>query len=68
MVYLSGCESETKYGKCIGFEDGNRNPKIVYKISVQNAVVSLILIETVIVPVYWVTDYALCPVANKIDE
>ena len=68
FLLLCGCDSATPYGKCIGFGDGTRNSKLVYKVSVKNAVVSLALIETIIVPAYWASDYVYCPIGKKTDE
>lgn len=64
LLATTGCKSSTEYGECIGIvEDGD--PELKYKISVRNAIWTLIGVETLIAPVLWLTDYAKCPVGSK---
>jgi len=64
MLTLSACTSHNQYGKCIGIADEG-NPNLIYKTDVYNTVISFILIETIIVPIFWALDYAKCPIGHK---
>ena len=59
-----GCQSETKYGKCVGVDDP-KEPNLIYKISVRNAILSIVFIETLITPIVVVVNELECPVAFK---
>jgi len=61
---VSGCRSETEYGKCVGIDD-KQDPKLEYKLSVRNTVLGIFFVETVIVPVLVLVDETYCPVGNK---
>jgi PBP1b-binding outer membrane lipoprotein LpoB len=63
-LLLSGCESSTDLGACIGIND-SENPKLVYKYSVQNIVVGALLVETIFVPIIVVLNEIKCPVDKK---
>jgi len=66
LLTLVSCSSGNSLGKCVGLEALDRDPNLVYEVSVRNALVSLIFIETLIVPVlYVVGDYIYCPVSKK---
>lgn len=58
---LTGCTTRTEYGDCIGI-DGVGKPDLVYKMSVVNAVIGVIFIETIIVPIMVLKDQTYCPV------
>lgn len=67
IALLGACNSETKYGPCLGLDDADkRDPTLVYDISVRNAFWSIIGIETIIAPIMWATDYAYCPDGKKL--
>lgn len=63
-LILTGCADKTEYGKCIGVTE-DKKPDLIYKPSVQNIVVGIILSETIIVPVVVVLDQFQCPVGRK---
>jgi len=63
-LLLVSCSGSNQHGECLGLAD-DKNPALVYKISVRNAFWSLVGIETIIAPILWATDYAYCPVDRK---
>ena len=65
VIGFVGCKSETQFGQCVGFDNDDHKPNLVYKISIRNAIVSIIFAQTIIVPVIWAFDYAYCPVEKK---
>jgi hypothetical protein len=64
LFCVSGCTSKTEYGSCIGVAD-DKDPKLVYKVSVKNAVLGIIFMETIIVPIYVLVDETYCPVGRS---
>lgn len=64
IATLAACTSSTEYGQCIGVAD-DKDPKLTYKVSVWNAFLGIILVETIIVPIYVLVDQTFCPVAKK---
>lgn len=60
----TGCTSKTEFGQCIGILD-ERDPNLVYKVHVGNMVISLLGLELILPPVYWFSQYALCPIEEK---
>jgi hypothetical protein len=64
LMLLVGCTSATEYGSCIGAFD-DRDPKLTYKVSIWNAFLAIIFVETIIVPIWVVVDETLCPVGRK---
>lgn len=64
-VLLSGCTQQTLYGDCVGFSKDDRDPSLRYELNIINAVVAIVLAETVIVPIVWATDYMYCPIGIK---
>ena len=65
LMAVAGCRSETEFGQCVGLDSQEDNPELVYSFSTRNAVVAVVFVETVVVPVVWILDYARCPVAKK---
>lgn len=63
-LLLSGCTTETDLGPRIGAFD-ERDPTLIYKVSVLNVALAVIFVETIIVPVVVVVDETVCPVAKK---
>jgi hypothetical protein len=61
---LIGCTERTSYGECIGFDE-DEDPTLKYKVDIGNAVISIILFETIIVPIIWALEEAKCPVGKK---
>ena len=61
---LAGCTTQTEYGPCVGISD-EKNPNLVYKIDVTNAVLGIVFIETIIVPIVILADETFCPIAYK---
>jgi hypothetical protein len=64
MLVLTGCQSRTDYGECIGIAD-TQNPNLVYKVSTRNAVCGIIFIETLVVPIVVLNDQFYCPVGRR---
>lgn len=63
-IFLAGCTSRTEYGQCIGLGD-DKNPALHYKVSIWNAVLSIVFVETVIVPIIVVVDELECPIGKR---
>jgi len=63
-MLASGCTSETSYGSCVGIGD-DKNPALVYKLNVVNAVVGLVFVELIVPPVIVLADETYCPVGKK---
>jgi Slime mold cyclic AMP receptor len=61
---LAGCTTRTDYGDCVGIND-NKDTHLVYKVSVWNAVLGVVFIETIIVPIIVIIDNLYCPVSKK---
>jgi hypothetical protein len=64
-VLLSGCQTRTKYGDCVGVSE-HQSSKLQYKLSVRNTVVGIIFVETVFVPVVVLVNKTYCPVGPKV--
>lgn len=64
VLLLTACSGSTEYGECIGLGD-DKDPALTYRISIWNAFWSVVFIETIIVPIEWVVDYAECPTGKK---
>ncbi len=64
---FSACESSNEYGECMGIADDPPASQECtrYRVSVWNAVLSFIFVETIIAPVLWATSYAKCPTSEK---
>ena len=63
-MFLVGCTSRTEYGNCVGLGE-DQDPALHYKVSVWNAFLGIVFVETVIVPIYVVVDETFCPVGKK---
>jgi len=63
-IMLSGCTSTTQFGQCIGIAD-DKNPELVYKLSVWNTFLAIVFSETIIVPIVVLVDETFCPVGTK---
>lgn len=63
-VALAGCTTRTEYGQCVGLGD-DKNPTLHYKVSVWNAFLGIVFVETVIVPIIVLVDELECPVSVK---
>jgi hypothetical protein len=61
---VSGCTSRTEYGNCVGLGD-DKDPALHYKVSVWNAFLGIVFVETIIVPIFVVVDETFCPVGKK---
>ena len=64
LMLTVGCTERTNFGECIGFDD-NEELSLEYEISIKNAVISAIFVETIIVPIVWALDDAKCPVGKR---
>ena len=65
LILASGCESETAHGQCVGISD-DKDPNLTYKVSVRNAVLSVIFVEMVFPPIVMLASETYCPVARKV--
>jgi hypothetical protein len=63
-VFLSGCTTRTEYGDCVGLGD-DKNAALHYKVSVWNAFLGVLFVETIIVPIVVAVDEIYCPVGKK---
>ena len=63
-LILSGCTSETTFGRCIGAFD-EKDPALRYELSVKNVAIGVIFIETIFVPVIVVANQTLCPEGRR---
>lgn len=61
---LAGCTTRTEFGECVGIAD-DRDPALVYKLSVWNTVLAVVLFETIFVPIVVLANEISCPVAVK---
>jgi len=61
---VSGCRSETEYGKCVGLGD-EQDPALHYKPSVRNLIVGIVFIELIAPPVIVGINEFYCPVGKK---
>jgi predicted small secreted protein len=59
-LLLSGCENSTQFGSCVGIGE-TQNPKLTYKISALNLVMSVLFFELIAPPVIVATDEFYCP-------
>lgn len=64
LVTVASCRGSTDYGECIGIADDG-DPHLRYGMSTRNAIVSILLVETVVVPVVWLSTDARCPIARR---
>lgn len=64
VAMLSACTTETEFGRCIGVAD-DKDPALVYKLSVLNTVLASIFVATIFVPVIVLVDETFCPVGKK---
>ncbi len=64
LLCLVGCESETAHGQCVGVSD-DKDPNLTYKVSVRNAVLSVIFVELVFPPIVMLVNETYCPVSKK---
>ena len=64
LLFCVSCTSQTEYGSCIGIAD-DRKPNLEYKLSIKNAVLGIVFLETIIVPVWVLADETYCPVGVK---
>lgn len=63
---VSGCKSETEYGKCVGLgEEYREDPSLEYRPSIRNIIVGVVFFELVAPPVYVAIDEFYCPVGKK---
>ena len=64
LIFIAGCTSETRYGPCVG-AFSEKAPDLKYKINTWNIVVSIILSQTLVVPVVVIAEETYCPVGVK---
>ena len=64
FITLTGCDSETKYGECVGLMD-DKDPKLTYVYDKSNIFWAVLLSETLVVPVIVVLDRLQCPIHRR---
>ncbi len=64
LFLITGCESRTEYGSCIGLGD-DRDPSLRYKASTQNIIIGVIFFEMIAPPIIVAVDEFYCPVGRK---
>lgn len=63
---MVGCTTRTVHGHCTGLRDSHtKNPAKEYQVSWWNVFLGVIFSESIVVPVVVVSDYLVCPVADK---
>jgi hypothetical protein len=66
LVMTSACRSETAYGECLGIQQNEeKDPTLVYDVSVRNLVVGGFLFWTIAVPAVVLLSDFQCPVKKK---
>ena len=60
-IFLTGCETRTEYGECVGLGE-DQNPTLHYKVSAQNVVVGILFSEMIAPPAVVLLSETYCPV------
>ena len=68
LVFLVSCSGSNQHGECVGFDELDRHPNLVYRISIRNTIWSVVGFQTIVAPVLFFTDYAYCPVGLKVTK
>ena len=63
VVLLSGCESRTNYGSCVGVGD-HQQKNLEYKLSARNLIVGVVFFELVAPPIIVLVNETYCPIGN----
>ena len=63
VVLLSGCESRTDYGDCVGIGD-HQKKNLEYKLSSRNLVIGVVFFELVAPPIIVLVNETYCPIGN----
>ena len=63
-LFFTSCAYSSSYGPCIGLMD-KPDPELNYKVSVGNAVWTVIGFELVIPPIVWAATCVKCPTGVK---
>lgn len=64
IALLTGCTRSTSYGQCVGVME-EKESHLKYEVSYWNAFVAFIFLETIIVPIVYVSSDISCPVGVK---
>ena len=67
VVLLSGFESRTNYGSCVGVGD-HQQKNLEYKLSARNLIVGVVFFELVAPPIIVLVNETYCPIGNKDTE
>lgn len=65
ILALVGCTSRTEFGECVGIDDSERKPELVYKLSKWNLFLGALFIQTLVVPIVVAAEQTYCPVAKQ---
>lgn len=60
LLLTVGCTSSTEFGKCVGVND-RKDSTLEYKYNTKNIILSLLFLETLVVPLVVVFDEIQCP-------
>jgi hypothetical protein len=63
LVSLLGCESSTKYGRCVGINDV-KDPTLVYKYSARNLIIGVVFFQMIAPPILVGLNELQCPVGK----
>lgn len=65
LTTMTGCRSSTSYGECVGIDSADRDPKLVYRMSVRNVILGGFFVATVFAPAMVLFGELYCPVGVK---
>lgn len=63
-LVMSGCDTRTQYGECIGVLE-DPDPSLVYSYDYGNILIGAIFSETLVVPAIVIADCYKCPTSKK---
>jgi len=64
LALLAGCTSRTEFGQCVGIAE-DKDPSLIYKLSIWNMVLGLVFAELIVPPVIVVAEKLYCPTGKK---
>lgn len=65
IILCAGCTTRTEYGPCVGIAD-DKDPKLVYKISIWNAILGVVFFELIVPPIIVLAEETFCPIGKKL--
>lgn len=64
-ICAAGCESRTEFGECVPVNEAHEKPGLDYRVSIRNAVLGVIFVETLFAPIIVLASETFCPVGPK---